>query len=282
MKWQTVVVTAGLLAVPAVAQAQYSDCYPGPNSNEAKTMAILSVPLAFSPAAAPTLLPGLRVGIEGALVPGVDDATATPTICRPGKGPENTSFLPVFPRPRVMLPLPFGLALQASWVPPVRVSGVKANLFGFSVAKSIGTFDGPVASIRAHTTLGALRAPVTCDDEALADPQSECFEGTRSDDRFAPNIFGFDAAAGLPLAQGRVRAYAGAGFSWLRPRFQVHFINRDGQLDDSRVEVNLTRVALFGGGTWEATSRIGITGEIYAQPADAVTARLVVRTQVGP
>lgn len=221
----TLMLAAGL---PAAAAAQ-RECFPGPESNEAKTLAIFAVPLAFSRGNAPSLFSGFQAGLELASLPHVDDATATPTICEPDKGPENTDLLFALPRPRIGLPLPFGLALQASWVPPVRIHGVKANLLGISVEKAFGRLDGLVAAIRAHATFGSVRAPVTCDEDALEDPDSECFRGTRSDDRLRPNILGLDVAVGGPLLEGRLRPYGGVGYNRLQPRFQVHFTDQFGQ-----------------------------------------------------
>ena len=134
------IAAAALLLLPAIAASQ--ECRPPKTSNEAEAFGIVSVPLAFGRAQAPELLAGLRIGLEAAYMPQVDDATATPTICRPGKGPENVNLSPVLPRPRLSVPLPLGLALEASWVPPVRVGGVKANLFGVSLARSFGNIDG--------------------------------------------------------------------------------------------------------------------------------------------
>ena len=266
---------------PATAAAQY-DCLPGPGSNEAKTLAIFAVPLAFGRGSAPNLLPGFSAGVEFTYLPRVGDATATPTICRPGKGPENTDLLFALPRPRIGLPLPFGLALQASWVPPLRVQRVKANLFGLSVEKVFGHLDGLVAALRVHATFGSVRAPITCDDNALADPTSECFGGNRSDDRLHPNIMGIDLAVGGPVAQGTLRPYGGVGYNRLQPRFQVSYLNQFGELDEQRVEVDLDRFVLFGGAAWQTTDRFSVTGELYAAPSDAITGRVIVRTAVGP
>jgi hypothetical protein len=268
-----------LLGWSATGAAQ-GDCFPGPKSNEARTLATFAVPLAFSRGGAPDLLPAFTAGFELASLPKVSEATATPTICRPGKGPENTDLLFAVPRPRIGMPLPFGLALQASWVPPIRVNGVKANLFSFSVEKAFGRLNGLVAAVRAHATFGSVHAPITCNDVELANPASECFQGTRSDDRLSPNILGLDLAVGGSL--GRFRPYGGAGYNRLQPRFQVNFTNRFGELDDRRVDVNLNRLVLFGGATWQLAGRMGLTGELYASPSDAVTGRLIVRAAVGP
>ena len=269
-----------LLLLPAGSAAQ--ECRPPEESNEAESFGIVSVPLAFGRAQAPELLPGLRFGLEVAYMPQVDDETATPTICRPGKGPENVNLSRVLPRPRLAVPLPFGLALEASWVPPVRVGGVKANLFGVSVWRSFGNIDGVVASMRGHATFGSVRAPITCDEDALADATSECFQGSKSDDRYGPNIFGADLAASVPVAEGRLRPYLGAGYSRLAPRFQVNFTNSVGEVDTTRVIVNLDRLAVFGGATWTLSYRLALSGEVYATPADAVSARVVLRSSLLP
>jgi hypothetical protein len=162
------------------------------------------------------------------------------------------------------------------------VRGVKANLIGLSVEKAFGDLDGLVAALRVHATFGSVRAPITCDDEALEDPASECFGGTRSDDRLSPNIMGIDIAVGGPVAEGRLRPYGGVGYNRLQPRFQVDYTNQYDELDDRRVEVDLDRLVMFGGATWQTTDRLSLTGELYAAPADAITGRVIVRTAVGP
>ena len=54
--------------------AAQGDCFPGPESNEAKTMAIFAVPLAFSRGSAPDLLPGFKAGLELAYLPKIGRA----------------------------------------------------------------------------------------------------------------------------------------------------------------------------------------------------------------
>jgi hypothetical protein len=269
-----------LLVLPLRLAAQY-DCRPGAGSHEAQTLGIFSVPLAFSGTTAPGELKKVTLGLEATRVPSVDPVTATPTTCRPGKGPENTDALPALARPRIGVPLPFGLAFEGSWIPPLRVNGVEANLFGLALSRSMGRADGLTAAVRAHATFGTIKAPVTCDANALTDPVSECFQGHISDDHYSPNILGLELSVGWPMAGGRLRPYVGSGYNHLAPRFHVNFTNQFGQLDNTEVEVNLDRAVIFGGATWRVTQHFDISGELYSAVYDAMTGRLVIRRSLG-
>lgn len=271
-----------LFPLPAAAQTGIT-CRPGDDSNEARTLATMAVAVAFSPAGAPEVRAPWRVelGIELATVPEVDSADAVPTTCRPGKGAENVNLLGVLPRPRVLVGLPWGLAFEGSWIPPVRVNEVKANLLGLALARPVEVLDGRgVVSPRVHATLGRVRAPVTCPEDALDNPASECFEGSVSDDRWDPGQFGVDVA--LAWRGGRLRPYLGAGWTRLAPTFQVNYTNSAGELDDTKVKVTLDRAVLFAGLTWAAGSRLAVSGEVYAVPVDAATFRLAGRLSLGP
>lgn len=243
-------------------------------------MALTSLPLIFSAASVPAPVPAgqWRLGLELTYLPRVDDDIATPTLCRPGKGPENTDILPALPRPRVALSLPHGLSAEASWVPPLSVAGVRANLLGLAVAYTAPLRPTVAMRLRTHATLGSVQAPITCDDDALDDQASECFDGKRSADRLRPNLFGVDAAIGWSPSRGSIAPYAGVGYNWLQPRFRVNFTNRAGETDRTRVEVDLERVTLFGGASWRPGGALLLSGELYAAPRDGVTGRLLLAT----
>lgn len=263
-----------LLFLVNPASAQDNVCRPGKASNEARTMAKFSVPLAFSGAAGPEDRVPWRIqaGLEVSYLPPVDDATATPTICRPDKtGPENTDLLFALPRPRLTVTLPAGFAVEGSWVPPIRIAEAKANLVGVALSRTTAVGRMRIA-LRGHATLGHVEGPITCDDAALRDSSSPCYQGTRSNDAFSPNIVGIEATIGWTLG-GRIHPYLGAGYNHLGSRFQVNFRNRFGDLDRTRVAVDLDRGVLVAGAAWTA-GRLAIGGEVYSAPADAVTARV--------
>ncbi|HEU4648992.1 MAG TPA: hypothetical protein VFS33_08030 [Gemmatimonadales bacterium] len=276
---RTVAVTLLLLTLAALPVCAQNVCRPPDNSNEANTLAAMSVPIAFAPLDAPRpARPGaIQVALEGTYIPQIDSVTRTPTICRPGKGAEQTQLLVAFPRPRVLIGLPGGLQFEGAWVPPITINSVKANLGSAALSRGFPLGRGnTVLGIRAHATFGVVNAPITCPADQLANPASECFQGTQSDDRYHPNIFGAEGTLGWAMAGGQLHPYIGGGVNVLHPRFQVNFVNRFGDLDNTRVEVNLTRGVVFGGLAWRVAPGWGVSAEIYAQPADAVTGRLAL------
>jgi opacity protein-like surface antigen len=265
------------------AEAQLIDtCSPGKHSNEARTMAIFDVPLAFSGAAAPARAAagGFQLALELTYLPKVDPAVATPTTCRPDKqGPEHTDLLFAAPRPRARLGLPAGFALEASWIPPVRMSDVRANVVGVALSRTSGLGRHGLLELRAHGSFGVIKAPITCDDQALQDAGSPCYQGTRSNDSFKPNVLGVSAALGWALGPS-LQPYVGAGYNHLAPRFQVNFTNQFGVVDRRHVVVDLDRLALFAGVTWSRGGRLDFSGEIYSAPVDAVTGRVMARVRL--
>jgi hypothetical protein len=251
-------------------------CVPPKGSHEANTFATLSVPLAFTGARAPAVAHGVSIALEFASIPSVGRTNATPTSCRPDKGPENTNPIPGIIRPRIAVAM-HGFVFEASWIPPVRVDEVRANLIGLAIAHPHPLGHGWVLGLRAHAVLGSLRAPVTCPDAAVRDVTSECFGGTRSDDRWQPGVFGAEAVVGG--GRSNIRPHFGVGYTMLRPRFEVNFTNAADSTDHRQVQVNLQRIALFAGVTMRMGSS-SLTAEAYSTPADAVTARIVVRTLI--
>ena len=276
--------TLGALALLASGAAAQVDCFPTKSSNEARMMAKFDVPLAFGAVEAPDRRPAgaIALGLELSYVPNIDPALGIPKECRPNKTrPENTDLVSLVPRPRVALALPWGFGVEASWLPPFRIAQAKANLIGVSLSRTTSLGGGSVLlAIRAHGTFSVINGPITCNDDALQDPASDCYQGTRSDDAFHPNVFGVDAAIGWRLGQS-LRTYMGGGYNRLAPRFRVNFTDQFGQPDRRRVSVDLDRGVLFAGATWRATRGFELSGEIYSPPTDAVTVRVAGRVLLG-
>lgn len=264
-----------LLVAPIEAQA---GCVAPDGSNEARLMAIKSVPIAFSPARAPRRISGgsVELGVEGLTVPNAPDNTLSPTVCGGDDGLANTNQLVVAGRPRARIGVGGGLALEAGWIPPITVSGVQANLVGGSISWTSN--GGPVLiDIRAHGAFGTVKGSFTCTEAETQAPSSPCFGATVSHDVFRPAVYGADITLGALLGGGKARPFLGGGYNRLTPKFDVNYTTASGSLDDSRVQSTLNRATIFGGIAVELSRAISITGQLYASLKDAATASFTLR-----
>jgi hypothetical protein len=265
------------LALPAMAEAQV-DCTEGNlphNSNEAKIFKTMAVPLAYDAARAPIPpRPGsVGIALDATYIPQLTAEERTPTYCRPGKGPDNTNLRTWSVRPRILLNGAQGFFLELSYIPPIRVNDVKASVFAIAAGRAVYGRKTAI-QLRGYYQVGTIHGPVSCDQNAVNDPASECFGLPVSDDSYKPNQFGFEGSMGLRLGSGRLMPYAGFGVNFLRPRFQV---TSTGQ----KIELNVTRTAVLGGFGLQVTRSFQINAEAYADPAEAVTGRVLVSYAFG-
>jgi hypothetical protein len=263
--------------------AARAQCRPGPNSNEAKLLAFYSVPITFSALDAPERQAAWHVELQAEVSP---VPTASPSIehaseCYSASAQQHSRLTSVFARPRVIVTLPLGLAIEASYIPPIQVGDAHPHLGSAALSETIalpgfGVFGSSGLMLRADGTIGHVRGPITCAKAALqqSEPDSACYGNTPSNDKFSPNMFGLEGVYGVKSRGGRFEFFAGGGYSWLRPRFEVGFTNLDGVTDNTQVEVNLTRWSVLGGATVNLPARFALTTEVYSAPKDVTTWRL--------
>ena len=110
--------------------------------------------MAFSPAGIGWDDSRLSLALEVSHVPYLDKAQRRPSIDKP----ESTNLAPFFPRPRISLGLG-AWRVEASWIPPMRVFDVEANLGSLAIR-------GPSATIGAFRLSPRAYACLTLDEEA--------------------------------------------------------------------------------------------------------------------
>lgn len=271
---------AVLAASALCASAARAQCRPGEDSNEAKLLAHYSAPITFAPQVGPAFARGhVVVGGDLTYIPKPDPALERTGRCFMPKK-ESTQLSPVFPRPRLTIGLPLGIGVEVGYLPPVRVAGAKANLISgaVSVARPLLSVVGQpiVVAARVHATRGYVNGAITCGADAIqqSDPNAPCYGTEKSNDTFRPNMWGIDGSIGRAFMDQRLGLYAGGGVTWLAPRFRVGFVDSRGFVDRTRVEVDLRRVAIFGGGTYHLAGIWSATAQIYSVPVDVTLFRL--------
>ncbi|HUQ80224.1 MAG TPA: hypothetical protein VM076_03775 [Gemmatimonadaceae bacterium] len=258
-------------------------CKPPKSSNEAKLLAFFATPIAFTPGGQLDGLRAgqLRVGFDAAYVPSPSKSVQQPEACYGIKKTENTNLSPVFPRPRIAVGLPGGVTLEGSYLPPVTVADAEPNLGSVAVSRPFrirGTDEqGSLGLlVRGHATFGRVRGSITCPEKNLQqqDPNAACYGDKQSHDTYKPNMVGGELALLKEAAGQRWGAYALSGVTLLRPRFQVGFQYLSGPFDDTKITVDLTRVALGTGAWYRVGKSVALTSEFYSVPTDATTFRV--------
>ena len=269
------------LAGPQIASAQ---CRPPANSNEAKLLAFYAVPLAFSLEGAGPRLPAGAVILTGELtyVPTAPASISRTNLCYPPKS-ERSGLANVLPRPRVTVGLGSGFSVELSYLPPVTVIDATPSLGGVAVAWAApAKYIGGVLdlALRAHATIGYVDGPITCPQSSLqqTSPTQPCYSNTASKDRYAPNVMGGEVIVGSHTSS--IGWYAGAGYSSLSPHFQVGYKSLGGFVDNTKVDVTLSRVSAFAGALYTMTRGLDLTAQLYSVPQDATTGRLGINWRV--
>ena len=151
------------VALPALASLVWTrgvaaqECRPPTDSHEAKLLAFYSAPMSFSPLGAPERRrPGSVVlGVEVSPVPVPPPGLERTSFCYNGKVAQ-TRLAAAFPRPRVVVALPAGLALEGSYLPPVTVADAQPNLGSVALSYARNRVRGPLF-LSTATTLPFLR-----------------------------------------------------------------------------------------------------------------------------
>jgi hypothetical protein len=287
-----VTLAAATVATPAAlgAQARRLERY-GTGSPEGKLMLYYSSTVAFSslgvpvggdwpPAAAlatKRAAPRVELGVEVSYLPPLSAEQRTAGSDKP----ESTNLAPVFARPRLSARLPGALGLELSWIPPLRLFDVKANLVAGALSRAFVAPGGVRIVPRASFLAGRVEGPITCNHEtsttsaALATYYSFVCYGNDSRDYFEPRHVSGEVLAARTSASGRWQPYVTAGARNERTRFDVGVIRHDGSRDPDQpqLEVRSTRAYGAAGTSWLGLPRTRLAAELYYAPGSALTGR---------
>jgi hypothetical protein len=248
-------------------------------------MLYYSSTIAFSPLGAPLGRRRVEAAVELSYLPRLSAAQRTTGSDKP----ESTNLAPVFARPRVAARLPGAVALEMSWIPPVRVFDVKANLVAGALTRTFGNAEGVRVVPRVSFLEGRVEGPITCNRDtassgglALATYYALVCYGNDSRDFFEPRHVAGELLVTRTFARGRFEPYVSAGARGERTRFDVGVIRSDGSRDPDNpvLEARATRGYGTAGASWLGARRTRIAAELYYAPGSAVTVRALAGLRV--
>lgn len=272
---------ASLSLISAGAEAQ---CKVASGSSEGKLLAFYAVPIVFSPATAPRDIRkgSIRLGLEGEYIP-----TPSAAIRRTGKcflqKDEHTSISPIFVRPRVTIGLPGSIAIEGSYLPPIKIANARPNLGSVAISHvrhfgPNGLSAGVDAMLRGNATFGNVKGPITCPKSSLQQsaPTLACYGSAPSNDRFEPRMYGLDLLLGVTPRKDGPNLYGGIGANRIDPHFQVGFTSGTGATDRTNVQLEQPsmRFSMMAGVTARAGARLDWGVQVYSVPTDAKTFRV--------
>ena len=245
---------------------------------EGRLLAFYSASMAFSPAGMAPDESRLSLSLELSHVPSLNEAQRRPSIDKP----ESTNLAPFFPRPRGALRLGNWI-VEASWIPPMRVFDVEANLVSAAiVAPSVRVGTWSIAP-RAWGTYGRVKGSMTCSSETMVGHGSDLelyyatvCHGRESDDWFEPRMLAGEGVVSKSLGSGGGRLYAVLGGRVDRTRFDIGVLTFDGARDQDHPILQLRTVRPHGalGASWRVRGGILAGGELFYAPGSLLTGRV--------
>jgi hypothetical protein len=244
---------------------------------EGRLLAFYSAAMAFSPAGVAPDESRLSVSLEVSHVPYLDADQRRPSIDKP----ESTNLAPFFPRPRAALRIGSWIA-EASWIPPMRVFDVQANLGSVALVAPPLRIGSLAIAPRIWGTFGRVRGAMTCSTTTMLGhgAELELYYSTvchnrESDDWFEPRMAGGEAVASTSLGSGG-RFYALVGGRVDRTRFDIGVLRTDGTRDTDHpiLELHTTRPHAAIGASWRVRRGVLAGGELFYAPGSLLTGRV--------
>ncbi len=246
---------------------------------EGRLIGFYSSVLIFSPLGAPERLESwaLDAGLELGYVPQLSKSQRTAFQDKP----EATNLAPLLPRPRVSVVLPGALHAQVSWVPPMRVFDVEANLVSIALTRALEP-GGTTVAPRFVASWGKVRGSITCFEDLIHGTAGEsvyyteiCHSRT-SDDHFKPRHLSAEVLVSRSIARLPFLPYGGIGVLNEKTIFDIGVRRADGSRDPDHpiLELRATRAYGFLGGTVNAWRATRFTGELFYAPGSVFTARV--------
>jgi hypothetical protein len=226
----------------------------------------------FTPLGAPETLEPWSVDLAFELdwIPSLSEAERT--VGFNGTKVEDLNKLPALGRPRVKVGLPAGFAAELSWVPPLEVDGVKANLLAVALERPLVVREGWSLGLRAYGQLGEVEGDFTCPEDVAALPPGSTgnpygCEAPSSDASTLDEV-GLAVTGGFGLGGGG-RLHYGVGATYNDLEFQVDAITY-GYHDQSHLLTDgWTGWVSFGAG-WPLGRDLWLGGEVFYTPLEVV------------
>lgn len=201
-------------------------------------------------------------------VPAVSDEDAR--VGFNGVKEEDLNKAPIFARPRLTIGLPLDFALTLSYVPPVKLFGVRANLFAFGFERPIWEHRSWSVGLRAYGQIGHIDGAFTCPSGASrykpGSSRNPAGCQNESDDTAYQNYGGLEASIAYRIDQlKKLTPYLTVSGNYLSTAFQVRALT-NGFEDRTYQSASTWTFAMSAGVVYPLTDKIQVAVGMFYSP----------------
>lgn len=187
-----------------------------------------------------------------------------------GTKEEDLNKAPIFGRPRVTIGLPWRFALTLSYVPPIRIFGVKPNLFAFALERPLYERDSWIIGMRMYGQIGDVEGAITCPGDVVNFPPGspENFFGCekKSADRLSQHSAGLELSGSYRIERLRgLTPYIAIAGNFLDTQVRVNS-QTFGILDRTRLEAETWTFSASAGVTYPLTNKLMLSVGMFYSP----------------
>lgn len=197
-------------------------------------------------------------------------STQERTVGFDGTKVENLNNSPVLARPILTLGLPWRMSLSLAYIPPVKVFGVKPNLFALAVERPLIERGPWTLGARLHGQVGKTEGAFTCPGYAVKfEPGSDgnpygCDE--KSDDRAIQNYVGLELSGSYRMDSFHgLTPYLTLGANYLDTEFHVR-ARTFGEIDRTRLAADTWTFSLGAGVGYALTEDTWLSLGVFYTP----------------
>ena len=210
----------------------------------------------------------IELGLEGIQIPHLDQEQRT--IGFDGTKEEELNRSPGAARVRATLGLPGKLSLVLGAAPPVRVDGVRAELYSLALERPLFEGDRLGLGVRVVALAGTVDGDLTCSEQDASippfQPGNEFACEAPSDDEGQLDHYGAGLVASYRVTD-RTKLHLGLNVQEMDLEFQVNALT-GGVLDRTLILSDGSTWSVNAGAAYDRWERFGVSVEAFYSPLD--------------
>ena len=183
---------------------------------------------------------------------------------------DDLNKAPIFARPRLTIGLPWRFSLLLSYLPPIKLFGVKPNLFAFALERPIYERQPWTVGLRVYGQIGEVEGAYTCPSDVAkyppGSPQNLFGCEKKSSDTATLRYGGLELSGAYRIETLRgLTPYLAVTGNLLDTRFQVDALTF-GFHDRRRLTAETWTFSMSGGVVYPLTNRLSVSVGLFYSP----------------